>query len=90
MVAEINTIDDVKMFAHQLLDEKLNFHPDESFENYIDSKTHLPCYSAEEAQFRNHLMSRCFEVCDDFGVDIYEIMCDIFYERVGFANLAQR
>ena len=35
MIKEINTIDDVKLFAFQLVnDENLSFHPDDDFSDY--------------------------------------------------------
>lgn len=46
MIQVINTIDDVNAFFTELLDESLNFHPDEGFANYINIDTSEPTYSA--------------------------------------------
>lgn len=73
MIQGINTIDDVKAFFTQLLNESLNFHPDEDFANYINIDTSEPTYSVEGAQMRNQLMDKCFEVCDHYHADIYEL-----------------
>lgn len=73
MIQEINTVEDVKLFFNQLLDESLNFHPDEDFANYINIDTRQPTYSNEEAQLRNQLMDRSFEICEQNSEDIYEL-----------------
>ncbi len=73
MIQVINTIDDVNAFFTELLDESLNFHPDEGFANYINIDTSEPTYSAEGAEMRNQLMDKCFEVCDHNHADIYEL-----------------
>lgn len=78
MITEINNIEDVKTFFKQLLDEDLNFHPDIPFEDYINCETRQDSYTAEEAATRNKLMDTCFEVCENNGVDIYELAIEIF------------
>lgn len=51
MLKEINTIEDVKRFAYQLVNkEDSSFHPDDDFENYINLETKKPHYSAEECK----------------------------------------
>ena len=78
MITEINDIEDVKIFFMELLDEDLNFHPDTPFEDYINCETRQDTYTAEEAVTRNKLMDACFEVCENNGVDIYELAIEIF------------
>ena len=35
MIEQIKTVDDVKIFFNELMEEGLNFHPDDSFSDYI-------------------------------------------------------
>ena len=59
MIKEINTIEDVRLFAFQLVnEEKLSFHPDNDFSDYINLETSEPAYSQEEVQFLNQLMEK--------------------------------
>ncbi|AXB55212.1 hypothetical protein [Flavobacterium fluviale] len=76
MLNKILNIEDVKQFAKQLTAEGLSFHPDDDFNDYVNSKTNLPSYSKEDADLRNELMNECFNVCETEGVDIYEIMLE--------------
>ncbi len=81
MLTKIKSIADVEIFFHHLLEkESLNFHPDEDFRNYINLETHLPSYTIEDAELRNHLMTSCFEVCEqENDTDIYTIgLQDLF------------
>ena len=78
MITEIFSIDDVRTFFKQLLDENLNFHPDTPFEDYINCETRQDTYTYEEAAVRNKLIDSCFEVCEATGIDIYEIAIEIF------------
>ncbi len=40
MINEINTIEDVKLFAFQLVNEEnMSFHPDDDFADYISMET---------------------------------------------------
>lgn len=71
---EITTITDVEKFFNHLLEkESLNFHPDEDFENYINLNSQLPTYTKEGAEMRNRLMEKSFMVCEQTGIDIYQI-----------------
>lgn len=77
-MAHIKTIKEVESFFKQLLRERLNFHPDNDFADYVNYDTHQPTYTAEEAEALNKKMEQCFEVCEHAGVDIYGIACDLF------------
>lgn len=83
MIQVINTVDDVKAYFNDLLEESLNFHPDEDFTNYINGETKAPTYTAEEASLRNDLMDRAFEVCDSAGVSIYELAQELSLKYTG-------
>ena len=83
MLSNITTIEDVKLFAFQLVNkESLNFHPDNDFSEYINTKTNIPVYSPEESKKLNILMYKCFEVCEQFNEDIYELMGQPLFEKL--------
>jgi hypothetical protein len=82
MKENISTVADVCAFFKHLVEvESLNFHPDERFENYIHIDTGLPSYSKEEAERRNRMMERCFEVCEEAGEEIYSIGLEIMMSK---------
>jgi len=83
MITQIQTSDDVKAFAKQLIAEGVSFHPDDDFNDYVYFKEDKPCYSKEEADLRNALMNNCFEVCEKEGVDIYELMLEVTLIETG-------
>ena len=74
MITEINTIEDVKKFARDLIAEGINFHPDDDFTEYVNLANGESTYTKEDAEFRNNLMNKCFGVCEHEEKDIYEIM----------------
>ena len=70
----ITKIEDVASFAKYLIhEEKLSVHPDDNFFEYENYETQLPFYTKEEAVLRNKLMKQCFDLCEENGIDIYEI-----------------
>ena len=82
MIIKIQTVNDVKVFATHLVQvEKLSFHPDDDFKDYI-SCDKKPIYSEQEAELRNKLMNDCFKVCNDNSVEIYEILLPIIQKSV--------
>lgn len=76
MITKILTIEDVKQFAKELTAEGLSFHPDDDFNDYINFTSGEPSYTREEAEIRNKLMNECFDVCENEGIDIYEVMME--------------
>jgi len=78
MIQEIKSINDVKIFFRELLEEGLNFHPDESFENYVNVKTRLATYTSEDAEKRSRLLDEAFNVCKKSRTDIYELCMEVF------------
>jgi len=75
MITQINTISDVKSFAKHLVEiEKLSFHPDDDFSDYINLKTKEPFYTKDEATLRNKLMTDSFEVCNRHNIEIYAVL----------------
>ena len=53
MITKIETADDVKAFAKQLIGEGVSFHPDDDFNDYVNFKEGTPTYTKEEAELRN-------------------------------------
>ena len=77
MITAINTISDVEQFAKHLVQvEKLSFHPDDDFKDYV-TNANQPFYSTKEAKLRNKLMNDCFEVCEREKVDVYGVVLPI-------------
>ena len=87
MITKIETTDDVKAFAKQLITEGVSFHPDDDFNDYINLKENKSSYTKEEANLRNELMSNCFEVCEKEGVDIYDVMLEVTLIETGMDKL---
>jgi len=83
MINHIQTIDDVKSFARQIIAEGTSFHPDDDFNYYINIEENKPVYSKQEADLRNKLMSECFEVCSKEGIDIYDVMLEVTLIETG-------
>lgn len=83
MLSSITSIQDVTTFFHHLiLEENLNFHPDEDFRNYVHLDTGLSSCTEEEAELRNHLLDECFEVCERYQADIYQIGIEILFNQL--------
>lgn len=73
-VDHISTVEDVEMFFDHIVKErKINFHPDNNFEDYVCIETHEPSFTPDECKLYNRLMEDCFCICDQTNVDIYEI-----------------
>lgn len=83
MIDTIRNIKDVEHFFNQLIEEGVNFHPDDDFTNYIDGDTHQPTFTADEALLRNTLLDKSFTVCEAAGVDIYDIAQEVFLKGTG-------
>jgi len=83
MLTEIIKIEDVKLFAFQLINEEnLNFHPDNNFSEYINKDKNEPLYSQAEVKKLNELMDKCFDVCEKCQVDIYELMGQPLFKKL--------
>jgi hypothetical protein len=83
MIMKIETVDDVKAFAKQLISEGVSFHPDDDFTDYVNFKDNTQIYTKEDADMRNNLMNKCFEVCEKEGIDIYETMLEVTLIETG-------
>lgn len=72
--SHISTIKDVENFFHHIVAErKVNFHPDDMFEDYVSCEGGINTFTFEECAIYNRLMDESFAVCKKEGVDIYEI-----------------
>lgn len=83
MIGEINNLKDVSDFFYGLFKEGINAHPDDDFSQYINTETGEPTYMPDDAEMRNHLMRKSFEVCDKSGIDIYDLMQEIYLKETG-------
>lgn len=76
----IKTTADVKEFFRQLVvDEKLNFHPDDSFTEYV--RDDVVIYSDEHARALNAQMDKAFKACHRDGSNIYALELDVMRDN---------
>jgi hypothetical protein len=83
MIAEISSLQEVELFMKQLISEGTNAHPDDDFNDYINTITGHQTYTAEQAAIRNSLMAESFIVCDRNQIDIYDLMQEIYLTETG-------
>lgn len=70
----IQTPADVARFFIWIVFEKhINFHPDDSFGDYENNKTHEPTFSPVAANYYDKTMQRCFDICEKYDRDIYKL-----------------
>lgn len=75
--SHITSVEEVESFFNYLTEErKVNFHPDDSFADYICIETNEPTFTKDEVVLFDRLMDESFDVCKKNGVDIYEIGLD--------------
>lgn len=67
-----------RFFFWLVFDCKVNFHPDEDFENYVSEKTGERTFSDEQCRSLNAAMEESFKVCEQYQRDIYEIAIRTF------------
>lgn len=78
--SHIKSIEDVKTFFNYLVNERrVNFHPDNSFEEYVDLATGKKTFSDEECKLFDDLMREAFNICTSNGDEdlIYDLGTDI-------------
>jgi len=72
--SHIYSVKDIDSFFHHIVFErKVNFHPDDMFENYVSCEGGINTFTLEECAIYNRLMDESFKVCEKEGVDIYSI-----------------
>ena len=75
--SHINSVKDVEAFFHHIVFErKVNFHPDDMFEDYVSCEGGINTFTLEECAVYNRLMDESFSVCEKEGIDIYSIGLD--------------
>lgn len=73
----IKSVKDVEAFFHHIVFErKVNFHPDDMFEDYVSCEGGINTFTLEECAVYNRLMDESFSVCEKEGIDIYSIGLD--------------
>lgn len=87
MNLKINTIEDVRTFFGEIINERVNIHPDDDFKSIINIKTGSSTFTEEEAELHNKLMDKCFEVCEQSGVDIYNLAMEVDLKKTGLDQL---
>lgn len=69
----ISSIEDVRQFMKGCIrDLHLVFHPDIPFSDYVN-KDGLFTFSKEEDRELSLVLEKCFDICDQERVDLYEI-----------------
>ena len=72
--SHIKSVKDVKTFFHHIVSErKVNFHPDDMFEDYVSCEGGINTFTLGECAIYNRLMDESFAVCNNEGEDIYAI-----------------
>lgn len=72
--SHIKSVKDVETFFHHIVSErKVNFHPDDMFEDYVSCEGGINTFTLGECAIYNRLMDESFAVCNNEGVDIYAI-----------------
>ncbi len=73
-LTKIETIEDVEQFVRYIYEDlEVNFHPDDDFNDIINHETGKKNFKEAEANMYNHLVDKCFNVCEKNDVDFYEI-----------------
>ena len=82
--SHILSVKDVEAFFHHIVFErKVNFHPDDMFEDYVSCEGGINTFTLEECAIYNRLMDECFADCKSEDVDIYEIGLDELQTALG-------
>lgn len=72
--SHIKSVEDVNTFFHHIVSErKVNFHPDDMFEDYVSCEGGINTFTLVECAVYNRLMDESFDICKKEGVDIYSI-----------------
>lgn len=82
--SHIMSVKDVKTFFHHIVSErKVNFHPDDMFENYVSYEGGINTFTLGECAVYNRLIDESFAICVNEGVNIYEIGFEERQEALG-------
>ena len=79
METEINNIEDVDRFFEMLCkDYSLNFHPDNSFNEYVNLATGEKTFTEDESYYLDGVTEDCFVECKESEVDIYDLAEEVY------------
>jgi hypothetical protein len=80
---KIKTREDVLQFFCALIYElELNFHPDDTFHNYVHlNEEGKATFLHEQAESLNGIMEECFRIADKAEFDIYEVAIEADKKR---------
>ena len=82
--SHITSLKDVEtFFPHIVFERKVNFHPDDMFEDYVSCEGGINTFTLEECAIYNRVMDECFTVCKIKVVDIYRIGLDELQTALG-------
>lgn len=74
--------DVARFFFWLVFERRVNIHPDDSIDLYINTETKGPTFTPAEASYYEKVRLECFEVCDKYDVNIYDIgmrVLNLFY-----------
>ena len=72
--SHIKSVKDVETFFHHIVSErKVNFHPDDMFEDYVSCEGGINTFTLGECAIYNRLMDESFAICEKEGIDIYSV-----------------
>jgi hypothetical protein len=72
--SHIKSVKDVETFFHHIVSErKVNFHPDDMFEDYVSCEGGINTFTLGECAIYNRFMDESFAICENEGIDIYSI-----------------
>lgn len=79
METEINNIEDVVRFFTMLYEDySLIFHPDSSFNEYVNLATGEKTFTEDESFCLDGIMEDCFVECKESEVDIYDLAEEVY------------
>lgn len=82
--SHIKSVKDVEAFFHHIVSERrVNFHPDDMFEDYVSCEGGINTFTLGECAVYNRLMDESFAICVNEGVNIYEIGLEERQEALG-------
>lgn len=82
--SHIMSVKDVKTFFHHIVSErKVNFHPDDMFEDYVSCEGGINTFTLGECAIYNRLMDESFAICKKEGVEVYSIGLEVPHEAIG-------
>ena len=76
-IMDIMDLQDVETFLEQIAHEIDNFHPMVDFNSYVYPDSYMRRYNEEEAEIRNKLLDRCFDICATSTPDFHTYLLQL-------------